>query len=457
MRNRLLLLALLTLIANPLAAQNTPPQTGTLSVTDWPQSAIEEGLLSLQQVENAGLVPEIESLRMGYELSVHRGRPRLDIQLLWDNGAHGWLDGERVAYEVLPEDVRLESIEVHARVLDGDSAVTDFYVMLDGLDLAPAPAVLQASIDSLDWSDLFPHVTPDSARNVLAQGLVLDRPQILSASFTHDDGFYTQIEDDGGDPRVRPRREPTVVTVDRDIWIDIWITTPPRRIYERPRTVAPRPRGQRARGVDRDQRGHDRSATARRTTSGGSERNDEDDGRTRRTTRSDTSSSRGGGLAGLLDGRDDDEDDDDDESLLPAALVGVAAVGVVAYAAGTIGYYGNAAAAPIGLTAGYVRADGGGLLQVAVNDAVISQSGEPEHLIAKLTGFFDAFNAPLRPAIGLGVHAEEYRGDYDISPTISLGGVWQQGAGVLYLGYDVMAGGVDVGIAFNFRHRRTRP
>ena len=133
-------------------------------------------------------------------------------------------------------------------------------------------------------------------------------------------------------------------------------------------------------------------------------------------------------------------------------MAGAAAVGLLAVAGGTVGYYGNAEM-PLGLTSGLVRPKGGVLLQVAVNTAVLGADDEPEKLLGKVMGFYGVANLPIQPALGLGVMAEENGDDLDLTPSLSLGAVGNFGRLILFGGYDFAADGVDFGFAFNFRGR----
>jgi len=76
---------------------------------------------------------------------------------------------------------------------------------------------------------------------------------------------------------------------------------------------------------------------------------------------------------------------------------------------------------------------------------------EPERLVGQLFGFFDLFRAPIRPAVGLGVWAEENGDAVDLSPSVSLGAVARAGPVLLQGGYDFAGGGAQFGLAITFR------
>jgi hypothetical protein len=163
-----------------------------------------------------------------------------------------------------------------------------------------------------------------------------------------------------------------------------------------------------------------------------------------------------GGWERFLSGKGDDDDEEDEEedetSLAPAAIGAAVAVGALVFVGGTVGLYGNSGDLPIGLQAGYVRPNGGVVLQAAVNDEVLTD-GDEERLVAKVTGFRNLFDAPVQPAVGLGVLATAQGDEYSVEPTFSLGLVANLGRVLLMTGYDVQARGVDFGLAFNLRYR----
>lgn len=155
------------------------------------------------------------------------------------------------------------------------------------------------------------------------------------------------------------------------------------------------------------------------------------------------------------DDKKDEDDEKDEKELLPAALAAAAVVGIVAYGGGSIGYFGNTEHTPIGLSAGYIRPAGGFLLQAAINAAVLDNSGDVEKLLVRATAFRRVFDVPLQPAIGAGVLASGENGEVDLVPSLSVGLVGNFGPAVIAGGYDVVAGGLDIGLLVNLhRYRR---
>ena len=140
---------------------------------------------------------------------------------------------------------------------------------------------------------------------------------------------------------------------------------------------------------------------------------------------------------------------------MPAAVIGAAAVVAAAFIGGTIGYYGNTKNTPIGLMTGYVQKDGGILLQLAVNKAVVERSKvKTELFTGRIAWFYDLFNSPIQPALGLGTMVSQRDNNVDYEWSISPGLAGNFGPLVLLGGYDVVSGGLDVGMAYNFRAKR---
>ena len=148
---------------------------------------------------------------------------------------------------------------------------------------------------------------------------------------------------------------------------------------------------------------------------------------------------------------DEDEEDEDVTSLRGPALGAVAAIGLVAYAGGTVGLYGRGDT-PIGLAAGYTHPRGGIQLHAAVNGAVI-EGDSGQKLTLKALGFYDVFDARVQPAAGLGVQIDPAR-EGDVVPAVSVGLAGNFGRVVVFGGVDVVQATPEVGIAYNFRYGR---
>jgi hypothetical protein len=212
-------------------------------------------------------------------------------------------------------------------------------------------------------------------------------------------------------------------------------------------TADARPR--RGEGVDREEAARERDDDAEET----GQRSGRGDGEGATADRGDRSGRSGDesskrGASGKRSG--DEDDDDDDPSLAVPALGAAAAVGLAAYAGGTVGVSGTGDS-PIGLAAGYTHSSGGIQLQASVNPAVIAQE-ENQKLTVKALGFYDVFASRVQPAIGLGVQADTGGGS-DVEPAVSAGIVGNLGRFVLYGGYDIAQNTPEVGLAYNFRYR----
>lgn len=466
------LLVPLSAVAQDVYTEEGYDGAGVVRTIDWPQTLLEaaEAVPGEDDVRErlyrARLLPFIDTLALGYSYAIEDEQPLMSFAIDWGRGEFGILDGRRVHDGVLPEDVRMTSVELMASVYVNGRPTTRLFITVDSMALAPRPDVYPFEVFGLPWDTLFEDTPADSARAYFEAGFTLRDLEVVSIRF---EAF--EIDSDGRPQIVRrprqARNEPVVIVDDVHGGI-FWgigtrrgprlpLTGPPRR-DDVGRSQGDEPGV--TRGRDRQEgddtppdRRPDRTTgpdEGREPTSGTDDAPDVRPGdrtadapRTKPRTRS-----RG----------DDDDDDEDEESLLPAAAAGAAAVAAVAIAGGTVGWYGNAQA-PIGLTSGYVKPRGGVLLQVSVNAAVLGQAeDETEHLIARVFGFGDLFGSRIQPAVGIGAFVEEISGDPEVTPDLSVGAVANLGRVLLIGGYDPVAGGVDFGIAFNFKApRRTSP
>ncbi|GIV57984.1 MAG: hypothetical protein KatS3mg042_0897 [Rhodothermaceae bacterium] len=424
---------LATGLAGTLHAQVPEPtlRRGVLHVTDWPATLLAEGR-PLEPWAGLDLLPFLDTLALEYAYGVEAGRPAMTFTLWWVPGDEAILDGRRVPADRLPAGVRLTALDLRAGVYAGGRRVTELVVSVDSFALEPAPFVYRFDGLDLDWATLFADVPADTARWLFETGFELREPEILRIAFA-------EHVPPAREPEVvpRPPARTTVYIPDRTIWIVIRTGRPYPRVATGPR----RPRG--------DTIGRTDPAPSDRTRS--RPRDDADDDPDEGEKKG-GHAGRDGPRGGLLDGPGNrkKDDDDDDEQLLPAALAGAAAVGLIAVAGGTAGYFGHERA-PIGLASGFVRPRWGGLLQVAVNGAVLGAGDEPERLVGTLFFFFDAFDAPVQPGVGLGIWAEEDGDDIHLASTLSLGAVARLGFVLVQGGYDLVEGGVQFGLAFTFR------
>lgn len=439
-----LLMLASTLTAWSGAAQPTPAirAEGQLVVVDWPATAGEEGAAWWQ---DAALLPYLDRLEIGYRFARTAEAPTLDLTVAWSPADRGLIDGREVTVERWPDGLRLDVLEVTARVLRDSVHVADVILYLDSLDLAPRPEALSFAAAGLAWGTVFADVSADSAEAIFRDSFTLADPYILSL------GFY-----EAGVELEAPRRErvivyeryPTRVRGGVNIGIGWHIgRRPPRYVDDRARRdAATRDR------TDDERVERDRDARPPADASRPPRDRDET------STRGDDSERERTRPRGSRRGSDDDEEDEDDEeTLLPAAIAGAAAVGVLAVAGGTVGYYGHMGLTPVGLAAGYAEARGGILLYAGVNGATLERArDETERLTVGLLGFADLFRSPLQPAIGFGVLAQQANNDTDVAPLVTLGVVLNTGPVLLMAGADVTRGDLQVGLVYNFRAPRPR-
>ena len=461
-----LFFSLFALLASTSAAQETSGPTegggdvqGVVRLVDWPDPSKE-----LSTDASIQVLPFLDTLTLGYRYGDGEAGPTLEAMLEWTPAARGIYDGQEVDIRAFPEHIEMEAVVLRAQVYTGGRPVGETTIDLRGMALAASPDVHTVHVDTLDWATVFNGLSAEAARAAFESGFELGDLEIIRVAFAAFDDVVARHER----PRRRPR--PTHTTVYEPFGPQIYISGGIGG-RSRPRAL---PRGQRremGRGsaeAEQADRSRTRSGDASPEASGSGDQEGAQQ-RGGRTSSGETAeggkssaegkkgetSRRGGRKVPLPKGDDDDDDDNEDNELLPAALAAAAAVGVVAYAGGTVGYYGNAAKAPIGLTSGFVRPRGGVLLQAAVNESLITSGPGPRNLVAKVTGFYDAFGAPVQPAVGLGVLARDPGENIDIQPSLSLGAVATLGPIVLMGGYDVARGGAEIGVAFNFRYKRS--
>ena len=432
----------LTAVANSQAQSFSGK--GEAILTQWPD---ESGAPVLERYP-FDLLPFIDVLKLDYTYRVEDGLPVMAFSVAWTPGQYGILNQKKVRYERLPDDVRIDALTLQADVMVDGEWKTNLIVSVDSLLLPPEPERFSFDASALNWETLFTDAAAEEARDYFVQGFTLENLQIdhiAFATFEPAPKRRTQTQQRRAETHRRPRQV-RVYPVDLDIYIHIFggLARSSRRATSR--TVYDTPRGSaRGRGIRASGEG-----TGDRTVSdnGGRRGGRTQDESTRRTASNDSDSENSSSGR-----KKKKKDDDEDTSLLPAALTAAAAVGAVAVVGGTVGYYGNTEAA-FGLQGGFARPGGGAVLQAAVNEAVFGEGDADQHLIAKITGFYDALGNPLQPAIGLGAVVTAHGDDVDIAPTFSAGVVVQFDAVLLMGGYDVSANGFDFGIAYNFKFRR---
>lgn len=453
----LVLFATLFTLVQTSQAQERPGSEGVLHLTNWPTSSLERTGLSERRINQTlgrfDLLPYIDTLTVGYRYETAGDEPVLSLAIEWKPGQYGILDGRRVAFERMPDSLLLTALTLEASVYADGKHITETVIRIDSMALAPSPDVTRFTLTDLRWDDLFVHTPHQAARRIFDEGFELRTLNIVSASFESYDADRDRSV--AGTYRSE-RRTPSRRTAYDDhtvtgILIDLGWLFPPRVWHpDRNEDREQRPRGNSmGRGSDSDEddaRGSARRGGSDETVGGrGSEESGDASGRSSRSR--DSGSSKKG-----ADDRSDDSDDEDRQKLLPAALTAAAAVGILAYKGGTVGYFGNAKFAPYGLSAGMVRPKGGFLLQAGVNDAVFGSSDGPEHLVGKILIFRQILPVPIQPAMGAGVLVT-HDDTYTYEPSLSVGAIGTFGPIILQSVYDVVQGGMEFGIAFNFRSR----
>ncbi len=435
--------------------KNAPAVRGAVQITDWPASAHTEATVD-SLLKASEILPLIDTLTLGYGYEVRDDQPYFMYMLDWKPAGDVYLDGKKTTLDKLKGDLFIESIVIEADVLVEGMPVTKMTIRHDSLMIEAYPGLATVSVNDLSWTTVFEDADANAARSYFLSGFKLSNAQIAAISFLffEDEPGIARNEPTYGIPR--PGRR-TIYKPGVSVWIDfpVYVRRPPPRVgvvRDDDRDTAPRgDRVGRGSDIDEDRDNSDRrdiNPDADRTTDRTSDRTADDE-----KARTDDDE---GGLSDILTGKKKKDDDDEDEGeLMPAAIAGVAAVVAVAFIGGTVGYYGNTTEAPIGFMTGYVERDGGVLLQVAVNNALLERSKtQEEHLVARVASFVNAFHAPIQPALGIGVHVAQADNEVEYNFSLSPGLAGNFGRLVLITGYDVMQGGVDFGVAYNFRAKR---
>lgn len=461
-------------------AQSFESGEGVVRVTDWPD---EEARRTLRY----DILPFIDTLTVAYQYAVRDGRPALSLVVDWDPGTSAIYRGVRTSYAEIPGDVRMVGLDLRIGVfVDGRRAAV-LSVVVDSMVVGPYPDFVEIALPDLTWDNVFAETTPEEAKAIFLNGFELADLEVAGAGFAvfDEDGDVTNPA--AGRPT---RSQPSRVSIYRaprfvDGFIDVtWLIGGISRVPS-PREDIPRGsmgRGDGGRNAEEargDRRARPGDGTvgrdAGRSEARGRNRSDARDEERSGTRSADRPAARGedrpraraesstdddekggsedrkeGGFRLPGSGGDDDDDEDDDE-LVPYALAAVGAAGILAAVGGTVGYYGNSHYAPIGLTSGFVRRDGGLLLQAAVNEALLFDEPRAKRLTVKLLSFGNFLNSGLQPALGAGVLATAEGGEITYEPTLSIGAVGVYKMMLVYGGYDVVHQGPEFGVAVNFR------
>ena len=421
---------------------------GTVTLEGWPRSL--PTLLDEMGQRAPYLLPRIDSLALDYRYAVTDTTSRWSFVLSWRPAERVLYEGEVLPRREGPQDIRMTNVEFRANVRVNGEKRAEMIIGIDSVALRPTPDRFAFNV-TVPHERVFLDTPPGEARQILSEGATLDRLVVERMGFSAagvQRGGQSDREPDARQRRDESSRAPSIYRPRTRILIG-WRVAP-RPYYVSGRDGDGDRKTRRPRG---DTVGRTPTADADRARDadrgGGRERGDEEgesseDGSEEKSGRS--------GVGKATSGDDDEDDDEDDTNLQAPALAAVAAVGLVAFAGGTVGVYGQGDT-PIGLTSGYTHPKGGIQLQAAVNQAVLEDDPD-QQLSVKALGFYDVFGARVQPAIGLGVRIDPDQGR-DWEPAVSGGLVGNFGRFVLYGGIDVVQGAPEVGLAYNFRYGGT--
>jgi len=459
-------------VAGPVHAQqdgrDAPAEgRGTVQLTDWPDTPLTQ-LLDEMGRRAPRLLPELDRLTLDYGYVAGDSTSDWSFELAWRPGTRVLERGRVKPWQEAPPDTRMVGIELLADVVVEGEQVAQMIVGVDSMRLRPAPNGYTFDV-RVAHERVFLDTDPEAARDFLVRGVTLDNLVVERMGFASFGRTQTgEVRTPREERRRTPDPAPSIYRPRTSILIGWRIGPNPyyvgtRRVGDGRDDVRRRPDGQgrdatgtadarprRGEAVDREEAVRDRDGDAEETgrRSGRSDGDGATADRGDRSGRSGDDASKRGRSGKRSDG--DEDDDDDEPSLAVPALGAAAAVGLAAYAGGTVGVSGTGDS-PIGLAAGYTHPSGGLQLQASVNPAVVAQE-ENQKLTVKALGFYDVFASRIQPAIGLGVQADTGGGS-DVEPAVSAGIVGNLGRFVLYGGFDLAQNTPEVGLAYNFRYQ----
>jgi hypothetical protein len=480
------IVALLVIVTSGLDAR-AQTLSGELVRAHWPDVLYETqagawhrpGTAAAENFSDTDLLSFVDTLRLSWDAGIRDGGPVIDFGLSWDAGQGGILDGQIVRQ--MPDSIALSLIDLHARVLLNGDYAGDLVLALDSLWLPEGDFRYDFSTASVDWNSLFDGMDEERTREAFASGFVLDRLEILRVQFD-EPAPEEQVVKEVLVVRRPPRRR-AIFVPDVGVWVGWYPGRDPYRGSPRIRSGKRKPRGRTiGRGTSspggRTTRGGrtdgpaagatdgsvgtgsatDSGAASGSTTDSGAA-SGTDSGRSADSGRTgadhdkpSTAATRERGRIPFLGkkGDKDDDDDDDDRDFLGPAVGAAAAIGALAYFGGTVGYFGYAEDAPIGLEAGRVTARGGILAHAAINSDVFL-ARDNEQLVVGLSGVFPSLISGLHPMVGLDVWFLELGDSYDATPTLTAGGLYRSGKVSFHFGVDLARGRPQMGLAISFR------
>lgn len=395
---------------------------GTATLRNWPASL---GALVDEMGRNAPyLLPKVDSLFLDYQYAAGDSASRWSFVLGWEPGDRVLYEGDVLSRRAGPSGLRMVNVELGAEVVVEGKSMGRMIVAVDSMALRPFPSIYSFEV-SVDHPRVFLDVPAEEARHALRQGVQLRRLVVERMGFVAD-GFSssdrsTEIQDDRGDSSGE-ERSPRVYQAHTGVQVGWRVAPQPYEVQMTEGTRTVRRRG----------------TTMGRASADG-------DSRSSREVDDETAADE----ATTADASDDD--DEDHTSLHIPALGAVAAIGLFAYAGGTVGVY-RRGDTPYGLAAGYTRPTGGIQFQASVNGAVL-EARRGQKLTLKALGFYDAFTARIQPAVGVGVQLDPENSP-GMVPALSTGLVGNLGRFVVLAGVDVIQGAGELALTYNFRHGR---
>ncbi len=410
---------------------------GQTALTDWPASLSQ--LLDEMGERAPYLLPKIDSLGLDYRYAATDSTSQWSFVLGWTPGDRVLYEGEVLPRRRAPSGLRMVNVELRGEIQVDGEYVGDMIVAVDSMALAPFPSVYSFEVE-VSHRRVLLDAPAETARRALLKGATLSNLVVERMGFVSEAASTSEqrTDPDVRERRPGPRSVPSVYEPRTQIFIGWRVAPRPYYVGERNGTRTQTPRGE---TVGRGTEGDDSRSTRTARRGGGNENG-----------KRGSETAEGRTKSGDEDEDDDDDDDDEEEtSLRLPALGAVAAVGLVAYAGGTVGLYGRGDT-PLGLAAGYTRPGGGLQLHAAVNDAVLSDD-PGQKLTMKVLGFYDVFSLPLQPAVGLGLQVDPQH-EGGARPSASLGLAGNFGRIVLFGGVDVVQTTPEIGLAYNFRYSR---
>ncbi len=335
--------------AQPTAA--SAEMTGTLVRRGWPDR-LPQG----REAQRYDALPSMDTLALGYRIADRGDAPSVEIAFRWTMGARALLDGREVDAARLPGGLRLVAFVLTADVVQNGRRVGGFTVQIDSTRLGAGQTLRLAP--AVAWSHLIDGLSATEARQAVNAGATLENLRLARAAFAVYGTTTSAAGRVAGDRRDRSRNDRrdrdrrdgpsrrTVIIVDPVVdlvWNLAWLFVDDP--YGRPRGY--------------------------------------------------------GGVWSAVNDALDHADGDDDTELLVPALAGMAAVGVAAWQAGSVGVYG-ADGAPLGVAGGYTGPRFGTYVQVGVSPSVFGLADRPEVAEARLLGYIRPRGWAIAPLFGLG-------------------------------------------------------